>query len=172
MTSNQDLTQNFEFYPGLSQHFSQLLNDNDDYDIIIKVGANTDAKEFRAHSLILKAHICYTGILNLNKQIGNDILELLVASDELMIEELINFINEHLFGKQNEWLQQNIVKVLHTVSQLEIILPPRHRKIAVDSIVIKPKHAAILANWIQRTDVNAKFQRITNIILNSLPWKK
>ena len=34
----------------------------------------------------------YTGILDLRKQAGSDILDLLVASDELLIEELVAFV--------------------------------------------------------------------------------
>ncbi|CAI2171876.1 15300_t:CDS:2 [Funneliformis geosporum] len=147
----------------------------------------------------------YTGILDLNDQTGNEILDLLVASDELLLEELIIFVQSHLFEKQNEWLQQNIIKVLHTVSHIESctqlknncleyicdnpesflnlpefptlkknvvedilsfhmanaqpnrnIMPPRHRNIAVDSIIINPKYAVILTNWIQRKDDNTK----------------
>ena len=38
-------------------------------------------------------------------------------------------------------------------------LPPRYGKIPVDSIIIKPKHAAILTNWIQRKDANTKIPK-------------
>jgi len=41
----------FEFYPGLSQNFSQLLDDADDYNVIIKIGENSNTKEFCAHSI-------------------------------------------------------------------------------------------------------------------------
>ncbi|CAI2174575.1 4592_t:CDS:2 [Funneliformis geosporum] len=34
-------------------------------------------------------------------------------------------------------------------------LVPRYKKIPVDSMIIKPRHAAVLANWIQRKDTNA-----------------
>lgn len=49
----------FEFYTRLSQSFSQLLDDANDHDIIIKVGGNSNTKEFRAHSYILKARSPY-----------------------------------------------------------------------------------------------------------------
>ena len=49
----------FEFYPRLSQHFNQLLDVADDYNVIIKVGDNSDTKEFRAHSNILRARSPY-----------------------------------------------------------------------------------------------------------------
>lgn len=49
----------FEFYPAFSQRFSQLLDDADDYNVIIKVGENSNTKEFRAHSNILRAQSLY-----------------------------------------------------------------------------------------------------------------
>ncbi|GBB83321.1 hypothetical protein RclHR1_10050004 [Rhizophagus clarus] len=146
----------FEFYPGLAQNFSQLLDDADDYNIIIKVGENSNTKEFRAHSNILRARspyfkralsqdwvikknnminfnkpnispivfemiikYMYTGILNLKEKTSSDILELLVASDELLIEELVTFVQKYLIENQDEWLRNNFVKVLHTVYRLE-----------------------------------------------------
>jgi len=36
------------------------------------------------------------------------------------------------------------------------LLPPRHGKIVVDSTIINSKHTSILANWIQRKDVNTR----------------
>ncbi|CAG8534601.1 3513_t:CDS:2 [Funneliformis mosseae] len=48
-----------EFFSGLSQNFSQLLEDADDYNIIIKVGENSNTKEFNAHSNILRARSPY-----------------------------------------------------------------------------------------------------------------
>ena len=61
----------------------------------------------------------YTGILDLRKKAGTDILGLLVASDELLMEELIIFVQKYLIENQTEWLQNNFIKVLHTVFQFE-----------------------------------------------------
>src|SRR5437764_4610243 len=61
----------------------------------------------------------YTGVLDLKEKVGSDILDLLVASDELLIEGLVTFVQKYLIENQTEWLQQNFVKVLHTVFQLE-----------------------------------------------------
>ena len=61
----------------------------------------------------------YTGILDLKEQTGSDILDLLLASDELLLDESITFVQKYLIEKQTEWLQENFVKVLHMVFQLE-----------------------------------------------------
>ncbi|CAI2178580.1 9929_t:CDS:2 [Funneliformis geosporum] len=36
---------------------------------------------------------------------------------------------------------------------------PRYKKIPNDSMIIKPKHAVVLTNWIQRKDANARIPR-------------
>ncbi|CAG8701145.1 18710_t:CDS:2, partial [Acaulospora morrowiae] len=48
-----------EFYTTLSQDFSQLLEDADDYNVIIKVGENANTRNFFAHSAILRARSPY-----------------------------------------------------------------------------------------------------------------
>ena len=47
------------FYSGLSRDFSSILNDADDFNVIIQVGENQNTKEFRAHSVILRARSPY-----------------------------------------------------------------------------------------------------------------
>ena len=48
------------FHSSLSKDLSLILNDADDYNVIIQVGENqNDTKEFRAHSVILRARSSY-----------------------------------------------------------------------------------------------------------------
>jgi len=47
------------FHSGLSKDFSLILNDADDFNVIIKVGENSNTKEFLAHSVILRARSPY-----------------------------------------------------------------------------------------------------------------
>jgi hypothetical protein len=47
------------FHSGLSKDLSSILNDADDFNVIIKVGENQNTKEFRAHSVILRARSPY-----------------------------------------------------------------------------------------------------------------
>lgn len=47
------------FHSRLSKDFSSLLNDADDFDVIIQVGENDNINEFRAHSVILRARSAY-----------------------------------------------------------------------------------------------------------------
>ncbi|PKC59137.1 hypothetical protein RhiirA1_469897 [Rhizophagus irregularis] len=143
------------FYSNLSKDFSLILNEADDYNVIIKVGEEENIKEFRAHSVILRARspyfkgalssnwitkqndmilfnktnitpnvfelilkYIYIGELDLTEQSGEDILELLIASDELLIDELFNYAQECLIEKKIEWILKNIYLVLHIAFKL------------------------------------------------------
>jgi len=55
----------------------------------------------------------------LRRQAPLDIFNLLVASDELLLEELIEFIEKYMIEELDGWLQRNLVKVLHKLFQLE-----------------------------------------------------
>ena len=47
------------FHSSLSKDLSLILNDSDDFNVIVKVGENQNVKEFRAHSVILRARSPY-----------------------------------------------------------------------------------------------------------------
>jgi hypothetical protein len=47
------------FHSSLSRDYSSILNDADDYNVIIQIGENQNIKEFRAHSVILRARSTY-----------------------------------------------------------------------------------------------------------------
>ncbi|RIA79700.1 hypothetical protein C1645_882549 [Glomus cerebriforme] len=143
------------FHSGLSKDLSLILNDADDFNVIIQVGENKNTKEFHAHSVILRARsqyfksalatkwitkknnmimfnkpnitpsvfdlilkYIYTGELDLTKKSGEDILGLLITSDELLLEELFEHVQDHLIEKQVNWIQNNFVLVLHSVIKL------------------------------------------------------
>lgn len=47
------------FYFNLTKDLSSILEDSDDYNVIIQVGETNNTKEFRAHSVILRARSSY-----------------------------------------------------------------------------------------------------------------
>ncbi|CAB4399524.1 unnamed protein product [Rhizophagus irregularis] len=138
------------FHSGLLKDFSSILNDADDFNVIINVGEKNNTRKFRAHSVILRARseyfksalstewvtkengiimfnkpnitpmvfdmilkYLYTGELNLGDYIGSIILELLVATDELLLGELFEHVQDYLTKKQTAWVQENLFLVLH-----------------------------------------------------------
>ncbi|CAG8719120.1 10366_t:CDS:2, partial [Racocetra fulgida] len=50
---------------------------------------------------------------------GEIILNILTASDELNLHELIAYAQDHLIQEKSDWLQKNVIHVLHTVASLE-----------------------------------------------------
>ena len=60
----------------------------------------------------------YTGKLDLTGQSSENILELLIASDELLLKELFKHIQDYLIQERINWTKQNFVQVFHTVSKL------------------------------------------------------
>ncbi|RIA83950.1 BTB/POZ protein [Glomus cerebriforme] len=143
------------FHSNLSRDLSLILNDADDFDVIIQVGGHETIKEFRAHSVILRARstyfknvlstewitkkndmiifnkpnitpsvfdlilkYIYTGELNLTKQSSEDIFRLLIASDELLLDELFDYVQNYLIEKQTSWIHKNFLHVLYTVFKL------------------------------------------------------
>ncbi|CAI2166149.1 17303_t:CDS:2 [Funneliformis geosporum] len=60
----------------------------------------------------------YAGEVDLSRHSGADVLGLLVASDELLFEELFNHVQDYLIEKLSTWVQQNFFLVLHRVFNL------------------------------------------------------
>ncbi len=60
----------------------------------------------------------YTGELNLTDQSDENIFGLLIASDELLLEELFKHVQDYLFEKCIDWIQQNLVLILHSIFEL------------------------------------------------------
>ncbi|KAF0473776.1 BTB-domain-containing protein [Gigaspora margarita] len=69
--------------------------------------------------IILILRYIYTGTLDLTDQPGFNILALLVAVDELLLDQLINHIQEHFIDKEYNWLKENFVMALPTISKLQ-----------------------------------------------------
>ncbi|CAG8710908.1 16477_t:CDS:1 [Acaulospora colombiana] len=57
----------------------------------------------------------YSGTINLSRQKNHDILDLLIASDELLLSELFDHIQNYLLHTKFEWVKRNVVKVHRTI---------------------------------------------------------
>ncbi|CAG8588023.1 6418_t:CDS:2, partial [Acaulospora morrowiae] len=145
-----------EFFHNLSSDFDLLLDESDDYDLIIYAGKEPNVKKFYAHTVILRARspyfrralsrdwakkengsivfqkpnitkevfsiilkYIYTGTTDLHSLNGETVLHLLTASDELNLQELIVYSQDHLIQEKPEWLQENLIRVLQMIVNLE-----------------------------------------------------
>ncbi|CAB4433034.1 unnamed protein product [Rhizophagus irregularis] len=165
------------FHFNLTKDLSSILEDSDDYNVIIQVGETNNTKEFRAHSVILRARssyfkgalssnwiekkdnmimfnkpnvtpivfdmilrYIYTSELDLTKQSGENILELLIASDELLLEELFEFVQDYLILKQTSWIYQNFANPLPFITSksfLSIDKDILHNLLSRDDLQVK-----------------------------------
>ncbi|CAG8518410.1 4484_t:CDS:2 [Ambispora gerdemannii] len=63
--------------------------------------------------IILK--FLYSGRIELNQHEGTEILKLLVAVDELQLDDLLAYIQNYLIEKKTEWICEDPVKILEVV---------------------------------------------------------
>ncbi|KAG9306435.1 hypothetical protein G9A89_003545 [Geosiphon pyriformis] len=124
---------NQNFFANLSQDLTSLLESNVFYDAIITVGEEQNKKTFQAHLAVLVARSPYFAAAlkndwvkrenNLYLYSGNISLEgldlitvfnILVAADEFFLEEIIDYIQDHLIENYSKSLQQNFIAVHQT----------------------------------------------------------
>ncbi|CAG8701718.1 6174_t:CDS:2, partial [Ambispora gerdemannii] len=60
----------------------------------------------------------YTGDVFLSLE-NEDVLEILIAADELILEALIDSIQDYLISEGVNWIKENFIKVRQVVSRLE-----------------------------------------------------
>ncbi|CAI2185649.1 9168_t:CDS:2 [Funneliformis geosporum] len=94
----------------------------------------------------------YAGELELENLSGEDTLGLLIASDELLFEEIFKLVQDHLILKQTSWTLEKIEEYHYKKSFKTTILPTRVANL--ESSIIRPKLATIISNWIEKNDSN------------------
>ncbi|SRR6266511_1510919 len=58
------------------------------------------------------------GELNLGNQSGENIFSLLVISDELLLEELFQYVQTYFIRNETNWIHQNLILVMKTIFNL------------------------------------------------------
>ncbi|RHZ43286.1 hypothetical protein Glove_811494g3 [Diversispora epigaea] len=119
-----------KFFDKLSQNFIELLNDKNDYNVIIEIENNE--KSFTAHSNILKyrssyfrrelennvktiTEYIYDVIVNLENVETIFIFDLMLAANEFELEELTNKLETHLVDTKASWLKSYLSLVYRTI---------------------------------------------------------
>ncbi|GBC38254.2 uncharacterized protein OCT59_005992 [Rhizophagus irregularis] len=99
-----------------SKYFKAVLSNvsNDLFNGKIKIKkSNIIPSVFK---IILK--YAYIGEVNLSEQPVKNVLELLIASDELHLEELFEYAQDFLIENRTSWVQHNLIHVFRRVSSL------------------------------------------------------
>ncbi|CAG8558500.1 6647_t:CDS:2 [Paraglomus brasilianum] len=63
--------------------------------------------------------VIHNGSIDFNAQHNSDLLDLMVAADELDLTKLINHVQDHLIETQCSWLRENLFSVVHVVCRHE-----------------------------------------------------
>ncbi|RGB42398.1 hypothetical protein C1646_751052 [Rhizophagus diaphanus] len=137
--------------PKLLQNLTEILNDEEYYDITVEVGNDPYIKIFRAHMVILHyrspylrrilstnkkkndgtlTHIklpnispeifqiilryIYGGNLSLNEYDNSDIIQILIAANELSLQDLIPYLQSFLIENKAIWMEQNFNLIYQT----------------------------------------------------------
>ncbi|RIB14388.1 hypothetical protein C2G38_2248270 [Gigaspora rosea] len=126
-----------KFFEQLSSNLNELLKNSDEYNVIIEVGQEPNNQAFRVHSIILNSRCLYfkdkLGVITYNnnnvkiiKQLlkysilssktvnVSVIFELLIASSEFGLEELIKHIQLFLLENNSSWLRLNFSRIYQT----------------------------------------------------------
>ncbi|GES76346.1 carbohydrate-binding module family 13 protein [Rhizophagus clarus] len=112
-----------KFLPKLSQNLLEILNDEEYYDVTIEVGndpyndgtlspiklPNISPEIFQ---IILR--YIYGGSLSLKEYDVTDIIKILVAANELNLQELITYLQSFLIKNKTNWMEQNIDFIYQT----------------------------------------------------------
>ncbi|GBC34402.2 BTB/POZ protein [Rhizophagus irregularis DAOM 181602=DAOM 197198] len=93
-----------KFFERLSQNYIEILSDDEYYDVTIEV---------EIFQIILE--YIYGGVISLNEHEPLEILKVLTAADELLLQELINYLQEYLIENKFEWIEQNF-EYTHRIS--------------------------------------------------------
>ncbi|GBC40607.2 BTB/POZ protein [Rhizophagus irregularis DAOM 181602=DAOM 197198] len=100
------------FFSRLSQNYIEILRDEEYYDITIEVGKDPN--------IILK--YIYGGIISLNGQEPSEILKILTAADELLLHELVDYLQDYLIENKFEWIEQHFELTYRTSFQSNSLL--------------------------------------------------
>ncbi|EXX62016.1 hypothetical protein RirG_165790 [Rhizophagus irregularis DAOM 197198w] len=64
----------------------------------------------------------YCGILSLNEQDNSEIFKVLLAADELLIQELVDYLQKYLIENKTEWMEQHFELIHRTSFQSNSLL--------------------------------------------------
>ncbi|CAB4399514.1 unnamed protein product [Rhizophagus irregularis] len=162
------------FHSNFLRDISSLLNDADDFNVIINVGKYENIKEFRAHSVILRARCPYfkaalsNGWItkqndmimftkpNITPTVFEMVLKYIYTGELDLTNQLGKFSSSEYFDKIRPYkaiIPINIYDEIEeyyfkNVQPKTMNLTPRKK--IIESNLIKPKLANIITNWIER----------------------
>ncbi|RIB29192.1 hypothetical protein C2G38_1211238 [Gigaspora rosea] len=104
------------FFEQLSSNLNQLLKNSNEYNVIIEVGQVPDIQAFKQPNISIEVFniiikYIYCGSISLENINASVIFELLIASNEFRLEELIKHVQSFLLENKTSWLRLNFSRV-------------------------------------------------------------
>ncbi|PKY30725.1 BTB-domain-containing protein [Rhizophagus irregularis] len=112
----------------------------------------------------------YGGFISLNEQEPSEILKVLVAADQLLLQELINYLQTYLIENKSEWMEQCFGTYLPNSEPNDNILLPRSRNMygIIDSKIVNLNIVSLISRWIDKIDIKSKYAYARELYL---PYK-
>ncbi|UZO02621.1 uncharacterized protein OCT59_021100 [Rhizophagus irregularis] len=129
----------------------------------------------------------YGGKLSLEEFDASYIVKIMVAANELSLQELIPHSQSFLIDNQANWIEQNFVlmpaalQTIQTISSESVNSNKQIESISnvdsinIDSIIITTQHAELISKWIdilEITDKAKNFESIENYLLSRVKDKE
>ncbi|RIA99910.1 hypothetical protein C2G38_2236641, partial [Gigaspora rosea] len=108
---------NLKHFEKLSNNYLELLNDDEDFNVIINVGESPNIKSFKAHSAILRYRSLYfhdklANIIQDNNNIKTiNLKNILTEHFEFLHDELAKNLETYLIESKSSWLRLHFTRV-------------------------------------------------------------
>ncbi|PKB97443.1 POZ domain-containing protein [Rhizophagus irregularis] len=100
----------------------------------------------------------YGGILSLNGQDTLEILKILLAADELFLQELVDYLQKYLVENKTEWMEQHFELIHRTSFQSNSLLEIQQFctdfMSFIDTNIVNLEIASTISKWIDKTIIN------------------
>ncbi|GES76361.1 carbohydrate-binding module family 13 protein [Rhizophagus clarus] len=153
--------------PKLSQNLLEILNDDEYYDITIEKndGTLTHIKLSNISPEIFQIILryIYGGKLSLNEYDDSDIIKILVAANELSLQELVIYLQYFLIERKTSWIEKNFNLVYQTSYENDSLLELQKYCTNLiskepDKILKSPEFSSISENLLVSIIQNEKLQ--------------
>ncbi|PKC53292.1 POZ domain-containing protein [Rhizophagus irregularis] len=108
----------------------------------------------------------YGGILSLNEHDILNIFKILIAADELLLQELVDYLQNYFIENNIEWLEQNFELVHRTTFKSNNL--SEIQQFCIDFMAKSPEKifkSLDFTSWIDRVDFNNKFSYLRELYL-------
>ena len=78
-------------------------------------GKYARSRKFSNIQIQIQYRYIYGGVLSLNEQDNSESFKVLLAADELLLQELVDYLQKYLIENKYEWIEQHF-ELIHRTS--------------------------------------------------------